>query len=803
MTIFNALVIGYYNHHNLGDESYKTIMPKFFPNHDLDFISSDNLDLINPSNYHCIIVGGGDIINDYFNNRLQPILSSFFGPKILFSVGFPFPELITTKYLEHYDKVFTRNYEDLRLIQQVVGAHNVHYIPDITLAYDTNELERTKTCAVFLVGNIINYPNIIDDLCKLICKIALTYKVVFYCFNPKEDLELSKQVQKSALSRLRSSYTNRPRLKKLLRTARESSNIVVDPTEYNTEQMLEIIASVDFAVCMRYHSHLFSIITKTPFLSISSTRKTRLLMEKALVPECQYKIPLDSNSTPLDSDYSELKQVCSYVLKNKADIVSKLELFLEYSRSLLSSNQASCFLTTRCRTVEDNTINFINDTGDYQNAARILSNCVTGTPDSPCIVGLADKLSHSTDLHETVNENIEYMLDIEFSADDHEPRGVIPINIDINQYTSYKDVHRGGWYKAIKLVHDLSSENGIICDMYIDRTFHWCNSYMKYKGIIPYTGPWCGFIHHTPDTSYSEHNTTNLLNNSEFIISLHTCKALFVLSERIASYLRSKLPDINIITFNHPVVPPLYNFTPSNYCNNNDRKLINIGAWMRNPFTIYRLANVPIKRAILLGKGMDDYIPPEGFKIMFYENDDTSSDDNPDMMILPCRTITIKPRWVIMLEEWLKSINIQPVYYNNSTLYIRRSEQVKIPIEDVNNNIYKMIKQVEVIEFQSNSDYDELLSKNVVFLDLVDAAAVNTIIECIVRCAPVIVNKIPGTVALLGEDYPLFYTDLSQVTSLINLPMLNLAHNYLASLDTDRYTIPYFIDHLTQVVNKL
>ena len=60
-------------------------------------------------------------------------------------------------------------------------------------------------------------------------------------------------------------------------------------------------------------------------------------------------------------------------------------------------------------------------------------------------------------------------------------------------------------------------------------------------------------------------------------------------------------------------------------------------------------------------------------------------------------------------------------------------------------------------------NYDLLLMQNIVFINLIDASAVNTILECIVRNTPIIVNKIDGIIDYLGEDYPLYYNELSVI----------------------------------------
>ena len=70
-----------------------------------------------------------------------------------------------------------------------------------------------------------------------------------------------------------------------------------------------------------------------------------------------------------------------------------------------------------------------------------------------------------------------------------------------------------------------------------------------------------------------------------------------------------------------------------------------------------------------------------------------------------------------------------------------------------------------------------------------DASAVNTIIECKVRNTPVIVNRLPAVVEILGENYPFYYNDASyyeinkQIENLLTIENVNKAYNYLRHLD--------------------
>ena len=860
-TLKSILVMGYYNKGNLGDDSYQGIMGQFFPNEKLEFIASDQLSTVRADNYDAIIVGGGDVINDYFHSHIVPFLSNFKGPRIAFSIGIPFPSLITEKYLGYFDHVFTRNYEDVREIQKVLGSYRAHFIPDIALAYPSpseiasnvnntcgmkdsavdppqldlvagitasqhylqqdSAVHRTQldfVAGIFLVGNVMRYPNIVGDIAHIVSKLALSYNIILYCFHPQEDMTISEIVRALAYKRLNNSFTEDARLKSLLDTAKDESRIMVDATTYTASEMIQNISELDFALCMRYHSHIFCAVAGVPFVSISSTRKTRSFMKQAGLDAYQYQIELDDNGTPIGSNYDVMKVVCGMAIRDKVYIQEQLDEFMRQSRFLLSNHQAAQILTVSRTDLREGVTNFIRETGDYQNGARLLSNYIIGYPDSPYVWGMYDKLKCAPNdtLLETIHDSVQYLTHygaiIKNELLDRSESGSeksLPLFVDLREYQSYKGAHRGGWYNTCEELAKLNSKNqcgepnGIICDMYVDRTFHWVKSYMRYRGIIPYTSPWCGFIHHTSNTTYSPYNSTDLFNIPEFIQSLHTCVALFSLSEPLSRYLRERLaihaPHIKVITFAHPVVTPPMVFSPYDYNFNKEPKLINIGAWMRNPFTIYRLDKIPLKQTILVGNEMYDHLPPPHFQIQAAESHtDMKSVTEPDTLaLIPCRSIsTAYPRWVSMLAEWLPALGVTVNGYENGTLYIRNGDRAP----DLNNIVTKMIQNVEPMQYQSNEAYDELLSKNIVFLDLVDAAAVNTIIECIVRRTPVVVNKIPGTVALLGEDYPLYYHNIADVPELLTEAKITKAHKYLKKLDVKRYRIEYFLNQMTKVV---
>jgi glycosyltransferase involved in cell wall biosynthesis len=80
----------------------------------------------------------------------------------------------------------------------------------------------------------------------------------------------------------------------------------------------------------------------------------------------------------------------------------------------------------------------------------------------------------------------------------------------------------------------------------------------------------------------------------------------------------------------------------------------------------------------------------------------------------------------------------------------------------------------------SDDQYDALLQDSVVFLNLFDAPANTTVVECIIRNTPILINRLPGVVEYLGDDYPFYYESIQEAEwKLQQIDLIRQTSDYL------------------------
>jgi hypothetical protein len=925
----NILVIGYYNHNNLGDEQYKISIPYVLnyisknksPNIpiDCDFIDCDKLVHYDVSPYHVILLGGGDVLNTYFLNKLNTKIGELEKkPRVLaFSVGIPYNSIFlesdNIQKLEIFDHIFLRTLQDIPIFSNYFHENRISYLPDSSCflkdALQSSRISSANYKEIYLKIHSIsknkkiinvnlcrhiynkqtiyreNYLSIIRELSVFLKElIKLGYFIVLIPFNTKPNLNNSNDdsnhendiiIQRDILA-----YMNPYQIK----------NILSIEEEFTIPEILSFYSLFYISIPMRFHGTLFSIHSAVPMIPIYTTKKIKNIL---LDIDWEYAYPLEKNEKDLPISFNANKMImiftecvkyykqCHLYLKNKynlfKDIYNKTGELI-YKKIFIDNNFMEDFFeksvfeesektqdslpeivlekTTQIDTVSnthlyntDDHIQYIfeklqsfakeNGFQDFREitdptlkniAVSTVSYFLTNQIDSNYNDGLNSKMFS---LEYDFKKEWKWVIQHFQSSITKNGGDVIPDNPEGLFNISYIDqndqsgAHRSGWkYVFDNIKYMNNSQSPLKLDLYVDRTFHWKLDIYKNIGIIPYKSNWIGFVHHTFDTTFSDYNNKVLLQCPEFIESLRTCKGLIVLSNYLKNQFITEFEKIGIIAppiyaIRHPMDINVPQFSIEKFIHNPDKKIVNIGGWLRNIYSFYQL-EISGKYNIKMNIENNDnnqnnkeQVPPNVSRCLYFlkrtfPKIKWGNIEKKKSVIVSVnkkyelRKVALKGKYMDnyypnsefldKLQEFISS-NIDSPYKNELPLLCSQNGTMK-------NNWYKHFFQyiekifagVEVIHSIDNEKYDDLLTQNIVFLNLVDGSAINTLIECIVRNTPVVINRHPVTLEILGENYPLFYNNLNEIEFLLREPdIINYAHYYLKQINNQEYSIDIFL----------
>ena len=298
--------------------------------------------------------------------------------------------------------------------------------------------------------------------------------------------------------------------------------------------------------------------------------------------------------------------------------------------------------------------------------------------------------------------------------------------------------HRGGWKYILNNLNDIDFYNNN-SDIYF---YDIIENYFLFQDIHKIGNKWAGVIHCTPKAPpYLQIvNIQQLFLKEKFVNSLKDCIFILTLSTYISNYLKQEFLknnlEIEVYMIKHPVIDQEIPY-----------------------FSIEKYIKNENKYLIQIGQQLRKMTSI--FKVDINKN--------------------YKKLWLVGTKNYEKC------------KYLLNEE---IKYLDLNINI----SDVFLYYTETFGEYDELLTKNIVFVDLFDAAANNTVIECIIRNTPIIINKIEGVVEYLGEDYPLYFNDLNDVNNLLSINNLINATNYLKNMNKTDLSIQYFSSKLVNYI---
>ena len=838
------MILGFFDRGNVGDEAFIAPYQILFPEKVLSFHSIDDVEII-PQDTAAVIVAGGDVINHYFISKLEDLLKSYNGPCYAFSVGAPFPSEM--HYANVFDHVVLRSKQDIDALGNVIGNRNVSYLPDISWMQNTlvpiinkpmKPSGKPLTFGICLAQPYFyeneNENDLIDSIIKFVYSLIKTYKnckINLISFNTSVYEDESDHIINEKVMKKLSNY--------------ENVHNCIQTSLHQPLEMIKFIGQHDMIIGMRYHSILFSIMQNVPFVSMYTSRKIKnLLLDYNL---SQYGLEMANGFytkyKPTTVDVDKLTAMVAHRLKTTEKHIEVNPEVFATLREIVGKKQTkqmivknfvdlSCEDTLkRCQSMIQTYLNIDESTYEqWENGklqtktllanakkepldfARLIGFGITNKIGAPYVWGLKDNMLKPdfipSEAFKWIYEDFACLNNNAAKEHTYYPKVSLKRNvvIDLNYMCqdNYQGLHRSGWSYVISGLQHLDGKNldkpsNIVVDTCLERTFMWGLDVTKSSKIVPYKQPWTGFVHHTFDTKYSKYNCDTLINNKEFLDSLPHCKCLITLSKDLQKKFKVALtnkghPNVPVVSLVHPTEIVTNTFDMTKFLSNPARKVVNIGAWLRDPYAIHSLPipdnnRIGIQKYSLKGKEMDNYFMPSWlFEKMF--------DFLVDYSQLPDagQTQTISRQ-----ETIIQSIVADVVSRSGSGSgsVLNTPIQNKY-IEGMVKQIYQDEQSVNVLENLSNVEYDDLLSKNVVFLSFSSApSASNTVVECIVRNTPLIVNRYPALEELLGKDYPGFYTtgNLFQAAAmLIDLNHLYVISEYMKTIDKTPFTLDHFMN---------
>lgn len=754
------IVCGFYHHSNLGDDAFVSSLARIFEGDTLEFTEVAEIDRVDFSAYDRIIVGAGDLMNDFYGAKYAQVLAACPKYKIAVGVGISFEECLSRPWIRLFDDVILRSERDVPALAAVLGSRHVHYMPDVTYVLPVARKDPAPlTVGVFLVGSLMKHKSFFFCILSTInWLLSEGYRIrLFSMFtDPKiddNDIAINASVCETF------AHTGR-----------------IEVIEHSSvEDFRDKMSDLHLALCFRFHAHIFCSQFGIPFLSFPFTRKVQMLNED-LQNEYAATIRYDPRTyQPISYDCDQVKDLFIRLANDKqasdrlayrsekwaalfrtgkvANIVRRGSKRLGVGSDYVDVDPEKIYQTHH-NSLLSRGINYridslkplLNPEEIGQLAEDICYDC-TLDPSNKYVFGtkinLESKLSALRDMIFWICQN------------ERDTRYRPKFNLEYMKQDSFRGLHRSGWQFAIDSLTPLSGRCGALLDTYCDRTFGWASGVLQRSGVLPYTTSWVGFLHHTFNEEYSDNNLARLFASSLFQASLPFCRGFFVMSRYLRDQVLERLSGLGydkipVCAVYHPMGFDGKRWDPANW----SRQCVNVGAWYRDCVSIYVVAGLAATESAvtyhaLKGKEMDSNFPPSDPKLL-------ASDHN----------------------TWTR-------YYKK---YLKRSGAA--PSED-------FVKTVSVIGTLDNEEYDTLLSSCVMFLDLVDASCANSLIEAIVRKTPVCVNRIAPVVEALGEDYPLYYDSLEEVPSLLTDEKVLAAHEYLCRMNDDCYRIENFVAQIT------
>lgn len=336
-------VLGYYDKHNTGDDCFKVVFQwiasTFCPNVKLVFSNPYDIDKVSTKH---VIVGGGDIINPYFIEKIRKCICTAEDNDVsVISVGTPYRDCVTPGYLNFAKRVWTRNECDIEFLEKTTYG-KVAYFPDIVHLLprllppkkSTNKKEPGNVSIAFCLTRTMYHRHYEKEYFNLVSKLSEVIRYMIgsgaatevilipFGIDPRSKSENDCRLHDHIFEMLKGC----PEIDKVSRVIPEQGvNFDTSNPMVYAEYVDTIIREVDFAICARFHAHVFCMNRGVPFVSLSTTRKVQVLLDQWKVPDWKFDMKLSQYFSPIDFDTNELIQFINEKLASRATMKAHLD----------------------------------------------------------------------------------------------------------------------------------------------------------------------------------------------------------------------------------------------------------------------------------------------------------------------------------------------------------------------------------------------------------------------------------------------------------------------------------------------
>lgn len=330
-------------------------------------------------------------------------------------------------------------------------------------------------------------------------------------------------------------------------------------------------------------------------------------------------------------------------------------------------------------------------------------------------------------------------VEVSFTAVSGEVRSYTTTGLDVRGQTdAFYGRHRSGWAYVTDILRHIHNPSAPYFETFIERRFSW-GAWMG-ENLGPILKPWIGIVHvplEIPHWFGQSNVFTEIAKTPSWRLSAPYCRGLFTLSRSLLESLRAvpELAHLPMDVLLHPTEFVASAWSPERYMHNPERAIVQIGSTYRNLHGIHCVPAGPYQKWLAMGGSA------ASFQSLYAQEEAA----------------------LVAAGRYEPGLDAGTVY----------------------------------LDFLDDAAYDAVFTENVIFAEYYAASATNSVLECIARHTPMLVNPLPAIVEYLGEDYPLYFTSYEEAgAKAADVGVVLAAHEYLAAMDKTRFTREFFLESI-------